>query len=195
MGEQKTGVAGKRFRPVATDTFPRKAGRNPSSKGRVRTGRKKMKNTSSQAASDRLLCRELFRGLPAETSCAFEALQTRTSYPEGATLFVNDQKVPGVFVLHAGSVELSEPGGQGKSGKSRIAFPGEILEVPATVAGDPCRVAAQTREPSEIGFIDRRAFENFLCRHNAAAFRLVQLLSNAVARAMDRARSLPVCAC
>ena len=152
-----------------------------------------MKNPRSQAVSNRFFCRELFRGLPAETR-AFQALQTRTLYPEGVTLFVEDQAMPGVFVLHAGSVELSESAG--KSGnRSRIALPGEILEVTATVAGDASRVAAQTREPTEIGFIDRKAFESFLCSHSAAAFRLVQLLSQAVVRAFDGARSIPACAC
>ena len=152
------------------------------------------KVTGSQPNSDRVLCRELFRGLPVETSCAFEALQTKTSYPGGVTLFARDQAVPGLFVLHTGSVELSDSSGQGKIRKSRIALPGEILEVTAAVGGDRCRVAAQTREPSEIGFIDRRAFESFLCGHSAAAFRLVQLLSHAVVRALERARSLPACA-
>lgn len=153
-----------------------------------------MKTTASRSTSERLLCAELLRGLPAETTSAFEAIQTRTSYPEGVILFVEDQAVPGVFVLHAGSLQLSESARLGKS-KSRIALPGEILQVKETVAGDPCRVAAQTREPSEIGFINREAFERFLCGHNAAAFRLVQLLSNAVSAAMERARSYPVCAC
>ena len=153
-----------------------------------------MKTTGSQSLSDRLLCREFLRGLPAETAGAFEAIQTRTSYPEGAILFVEDQTAPGVYVLYAGSVQILEPVGQGRA-QSRIALPGEILQVTASVGGDPCRVAAQTREPSEIGFIDRKSFERFLCGHSAAAFRLVQLLSRAVAGVLERARSLPACVC
>ena len=189
--QKKSGAA----QPAADGRVCSRRGRtDPALKTRTGRRSKNMKTTASRPVLERLLCAELFRGLPVETTSAFEAIQTRTSYPEGFTLFAKDQNVPGVFVLYAGSVQLSEPERAGK-GKSRIAFPGEILQVKETVAGDTCRVAAQTCEPSEIGFIDRAAFEGFLCGHSAAAFRLVQLLSNAVAVAMERARSFSVCSC
>lgn len=135
------------------------------------------------------LChKDLFRGLPAGAAELFNALQVTTSYPPGATLFVEDQLASGIFVLHTGSVGLAESLTEAKSPGSSIARPGEILGLPAALTACPYRAAAQTLEPSEIGFVDREKLSSFLCAHGAVGFRLVQLLSTALTQALDQVR-------
>ncbi|HEV2177384.1 MAG TPA: cyclic nucleotide-binding domain-containing protein [Terriglobia bacterium] len=119
---------------------------------------------------------------------AFDALQARTLYPAGATLFVEDELASGIFILHAGSVKLAESLTDAKSLGSRIAWPGEILGLPAALTACPYRAAAQTLEPSEIGFVDREKFSSFLCEYGVVGFRLVQLLSTALTTALDQVR-------
>jgi CRP-like cAMP-binding protein len=133
----------------------------------------------------------LFDGLPAASREAFQAIRVRRSYPAGARLFARGQAASGIFIVHAGRVKLSERPGEGKPLSSRIAGPGEILGLAAAVSGDCHQMEAQTLEPSEIGFIDREDLMYFLRAHGAAAFRLVQLLSQRLDAALEFARLLP----
>lgn len=133
---------------------------------------------------------DLFRDLPAATRQAFERLEERSSYPQGATLFVEDQLGSGVFILREGSVRLAHSFAPGAAVSAVIALPGEILGVAATVSGEPYESAAQTIEPSQVGFVSRRSLMEFLREQNAVAFRLVQLLSDAMNSTLDRSRLL-----
>jgi CRP-like cAMP-binding protein len=138
-----------------------------------------------------LIYEDLFRDLPPATLEAFHAIEVRKPYPAGARLFLRGQVASGVFILHAGSVTLSESTADERPPSSRLALPGEILGVAATVSGDRHQLDAQTVEPSEIGFIDREDLMYFLRTHGAAAFRLVQLLSHTLDAALEYARLLP----
>jgi CRP-like cAMP-binding protein len=140
-----------------------------------------------------LHCRDLFAGLPAATADVFNSLQVRTSYPQGATLFHEHQSANGVFVVRTGSVKLAEFGEEGQSLRSRIAGPGEILALPAALIACPYRASAQLLEPSEIGFVDREKFSNFLCEHGPVGLRLVRLLSRALTNALDQVRGALTC--
>lgn len=132
--------------------------------------------------------KDLFAGLPTGTADVFNSLQVRTSYPRGATLFHEDQSAEGIFVVRTGSVKLAESGEVGRSLRSKIAGPGEILGLPAALIACPYRTAAQLLEPSEIGFVDREKFSTFLCEHGAVGLRLVRLLSRALTNALDQVR-------
>ena len=138
-----------------------------------------------------LIYEDLFRDLPPVTREAFQAIEVRKSYPAGSQLFLSGQTASGIFIVHTGSVTLSESCSEGRSPSSRIALPGEIVGVAATVSGDRHQLEACTVEPSEIGFIEREDLMYFLRTHGAAAFRLVQLLSHTLDAALEYARLLP----
>jgi CRP/FNR family cyclic AMP-dependent transcriptional regulator len=138
-----------------------------------------------------LLYEDLFGDLPAASREAFQAIAIRRPYPAGVQLFVRGQAASGIFIVLTGRVNLSECLTQGKPLSSRIAGPGEILGVAATVSGDCHQLEAQTLVPSEIGFIDREDLMYFLRVNGAAAFRLVQLLSHRLDAALEHARLLP----
>lgn len=136
-----------------------------------------------------LRSQDLFADLAPRVAQTFGALELRTSYPQATTLFVEDQQASGIFVIHRGRVKLVKSPREEECPSPRIAGPGEILGIPASLAAHPYQSTAQTTEPSDIGFIDCRAFSSFLGAHGDVAFRLVQLLSAALALALDQARS------
>jgi CRP/FNR family transcriptional regulator len=135
---------------------------------------------------------EVFRDLDSEALEAFQALQARSFHPAQSMLFAEGQTAAGVFSLRAGKVRLFMSGPAGERLTSRTAQPGEILGVTEGVSGDSYKMSAETLAASEVGFINREAFLQFLCAHGVVAFRLVQLLSNQVDSSYEQLRSLAV---
>ncbi|MFI5071875.1 MAG: Crp/Fnr family transcriptional regulator, partial [Terriglobales bacterium] len=70
---------------------------------------------------DRLFCN---LSLPAVQKLG--AITSASSYPKGATLFVEGQLPRGVFILCSGRVKLSTTSADGKTLIVRIADPGEV---------------------------------------------------------------------
>ena len=133
--------------------------------------------------------RDLFSELAAETELAFQSLQETFSYPANTTLFVQGQIATGVFVVLKGEVKLSEARGDSGSAASRLAGPGEILGILATVAAGRYGATAETLEPSEIGLINDDSFSSFLRDHHTFTYRLVQLLSHGLNTTFDQLRT------
>ena len=71
---------------------------------------------------DRLFC-----NLPPAAVQRLSAITSASSYPKGATLFVEGQAARGVFILCSGRVKLSTSSTDGKTLIVRIADPGEVL--------------------------------------------------------------------
>src|SRR6201987_4217406 len=106
---------------------------------------------------DRLFC-----NLPPAAVQRLSEITSASSYPKGATLFVEGQAARGVFILCAGRVKLSTSSADGKSLIVRIAEPGEVLGLPATVTGKLYELTADVLEPTQANFIARTDFLNFL---------------------------------
>ena len=82
--------------------------------------------------SERLFC-----DLPAAALQTFESIKYATAYPKGAVLFVEGQAPRGIFVLCKGRVKMSICATDGKTLIVKIAEPGEVLGLSATVSGKP----------------------------------------------------------
>ena len=67
----------------------------------------------------------LFCNLPTPAAQKLAAITSASSYPKGATLFVEGQLPRGVFILCSGRVKLSTTSADGKTLIVRIAEPGE----------------------------------------------------------------------
>jgi CRP/FNR family transcriptional regulator, cyclic AMP receptor protein len=141
-------------------------------------------------ASPGLNINEVFSGLGPEALKVFQELQVKSSYPPRTTLFAEGQTPTGIFFLGAGKVTLFMSGPAGQRVISRTSQPGEILGVTEGVSGDSYRMSAETLTSSEVGFINREAFLQFLREHGVVAFRLVQLLSNRIDSSYEQLRSL-----
>jgi len=98
-------------------------------------------------------------------------------YPKGSLLFVEGEQPRGVFVLCSGRTKLTMSSSEGKRLITKIAEPGEIIGVSASILGTPYEVTAETVEPSQVNFIRREDFLKFLTSNSDACMNAAQQLS------------------
>ena len=118
------------------------------------------------------------------------AITAASSYPKGATLFVEGQAARGVFILCAGRVKLSTCSADGKTLIVRISDSGEVLGLPATVTGTPYELTAEVLEPAQVNFIARTDFLNFLRENGEVGLRVAQQLGETYHAAIAEMRSI-----
>lgn len=134
---------------------------------------------------DRLFC-----DLPPDAMRMLASITSPSTYPKGAVLFVQGQPARGVFVVCTGRVKLSVSSATGKTMILRVAEPGEVVGLPASLSGQPYGVTAEVLEPTQANFIARAQFLQFLRQHGEAALRVAQLLSDIYHSAYEEIRAL-----
>ena len=134
---------------------------------------------------DRLFC-----NLPPAALQRLAAITSASSYPKGATLFVEGQSPRGVFILCSGRVKLSTSSADGKTLILRISEPGEVLGLPATVTGKPYELTADVIEPTQANFISRQDFLLFLREHGEVGLRVAQQLGETYHSAIAEMRTI-----
>ena len=134
---------------------------------------------------DRLFC-----NLPPPVMQRLAAITSPSSYPKGATLFVEGQVSRGVFILCSGRVKLSATSADGKTLIVRIADQGEVLGLPATVTGKPYELTAEVVEPTQANFITRQEFLNFLREQGEVGLRVAQQLGETYHSAIAEMRTI-----
>src|SRR5271166_4940287 len=134
---------------------------------------------------DRLFC-----NLPQAALQRLSTITSASSYPKGATLFVEGQAGRGVFILCNGRVKLSTSSVDGKTLIVRISDPGEVLGLPATVTGKSYELTADVLEPALVNFIWRIDFLEFLRENGEVAFRVAQQLGETYHTAIAEMRSI-----
>ncbi len=122
---------------------------------------------------DRLFC-----NLSPTAVQSLDEIKSLAVYPKGALIFVQGQPCRGVFVLCTGRVKLTVCSRNGKALILRIADPGEILGLSATLSGKPYSMRAETQVPCELNFIKREDFLQFLHNHGDACIRVAQQLAS-----------------
>jgi CRP/FNR family transcriptional regulator, cyclic AMP receptor protein len=141
-----------------------------------------------------LICRlrseRFFCDLPQGALNAFEKIKYPSSYPQGAVLFVEGQAPRGMYVLCSGRVKLSTTSRDGKTLILRIAQPGEVLGLHATVSGKAYELTAETLQASQLNFVRREDFLHFLQEHGEACLKAAQHLSQNCQTAYELIRSL-----
>ncbi|MGE0883433.1 MAG: Crp/Fnr family transcriptional regulator [Blastocatellales bacterium] len=137
----------------------------------------------------RFCAERLFRDLPASILHSFDAIKTLSLYPKGATLFVEGQQPRGVFVLCAGRVKLTESSPEGKTVIVRLAEPGEVLGLSATISGDLYHLTAETTEPCQADFVRREDFLRYLREQPEVCLRVIEMLSEILRAAHVQIRS------
>ncbi len=117
-------------------------------------------------------------------------ITSASSYPKGATLFVEGQSPRGVFILCAGRVKLSTSSIDGRTLIVRISETGEVLGLSATITGTPYELTADVIEPTQANFISRTDFLNFLHEHGEVSLRVAQQLGETYHAAIAEMRSI-----
>lgn len=131
-----------------------------------------------------------FCNLPTASMKDFEAVKYTSVYPAGAVLFLEKQDPRGVFVVCSGEVKLSFSSSAGKTLILKIAKPGDILGLMATVTGSPYEVTAETLYPSQVIFVRREDFIRFLAKHPEANAEVVKQLSASYLGACEQLRTV-----
>ena len=140
--------------------------------------------------SCKMRAEHIFCDLPPTALHSFEAIKYATAYPKGAVLFVEGQAPRGIFVLCKGRVKLSICSTEGKTLILKIAEPGEVLGLSATVSGKTYELTAETIDPCQVNFVKREDFLRFLKEHADACFRVAEQLSDKYNTACREIRSL-----
>ena len=140
--------------------------------------------------SCKMRAEHIFCDLPANALHSFEAIKYATAYPKGAVLFVEGQAPRGIFVLCKGRVKLSICSTDGKTLILKIAEPGEVLGLSATVSGKTYELTAETIDPCQVNFVKREDFLHFLKDDVEACFKVAEQLSEKYHNACKEAGSL-----
>ena len=119
----------------------------------------------------------VFCNLPHASLENLDQIKYTSVYPKGSLLFVEGEQPRGVFVLCSGRAKLTMSSAEGKRLITKIAEPGEIIGVAASMLGKPYEVTAETVEPSQVNFIRRDDFLKFLSTHSDACMNAAQQLS------------------
>ena len=125
-----------------------------------------------RSRSDNFFC-----SLEPKTLRSLEAMSFVTAYPEESSLFVEGQAPRGIYVLCRGRVKLSVVSADGKTLILRIAQPGEVLGLSASVLGRAHEMTAETLSPCQVNFIKRDDFLRFLREDSEACLRVAEQLS------------------
>ena len=111
-------------------------------------------------------------------------------YPRGSVLFVEGQRPRGVHVLCEGRAKVSIASADGKTLVLRIAQPGELLGMNATLTGQPYGATVETLERCRIGFIPREDLLKLLDRDKKACLGVAQALSRKLSAVVEHTRLL-----
>ena len=131
-----------------------------------------------------------FCNMTAATVAAMDGIKFTGVYPKGSLLFVEGEQPRGLFILCSGRAKLTTSSTEGKTLIVKIAGPGEILGVSATMLGKPYELSAETLEPSQLNFIKRDDFLRFVGLNAEACMHTVQQLSEKYHSAQREIRSL-----
>src|SRR5581483_487199 len=141
-----------------------------------------------------LICKlrsdSFFCGLPRPALESLDKIKYTAAYPQGAVLFVEGQMPRGIYMLCKGRVKMSTTSSDGKTLILKIAQPGEVLGLHATVSGSPYEITAETAQPCQLNFIKREDFLHFLEEHGDACLKAAQHLSKDCQSAYQQIRSL-----
>ena len=140
--------------------------------------------TDCNVRQDRMFC-----NLGPETLAFLDGIKFTGIYPKGSMLFVEGELPRGVFILCSGRVKLTTSSSEGKTLIVKITEVGEILGASSTILGKPLEVSAETMEPSQLNFIKKDDFLNFLRTHAEVCIHTAQQLSEKYQAAQRDLRS------
>jgi CRP/FNR family transcriptional regulator len=131
----------------------------------------------------------LFCNMDARLVQKLNAIKSTAVYPETAVLFVEGQQPRGVFVVCSGRAKLSTASKAGKTIITKIAGPGEILGLEASISNYPYEVTAEMMEPGQANFIARDTLLELIGSEREVALKVAQLLSHNYFSAHDEIRT------
>lgn len=136
-----------------------------------------------------------FCNLSPATLQSFKAIKIMSTYPKGARLFIEGQPSEGVFMLCRGRAKLTMHSRNGKALILRVAVPGEVLGLSATVSNFVHETTAEAIEPCQVNFVRKSDFCRFLNQNADAAMNAIQQLSQRYSTAHAQIRAIGLSSC
>lgn len=113
----------------------------------------------------------------AEFSRALEAYSSRVACDDDRTLFRQGDSPVGLYLILSGIVEAVVHADNGKPAAFFDANPGSILGLPAVLCNRPYSLSARAREGSDVRFVDRESFEDFMTTCPEASLAVLEILA------------------
>ncbi|HUO59373.1 MAG TPA: cyclic nucleotide-binding domain-containing protein [Candidatus Acidoferrales bacterium] len=128
--------------------------------------------------------------MPQDALEAFNGMKSEAIFAKGSVLFAEGRPARGAYVLCDGRAKISITSENGKRLMLRIAGPGEILGLGASLSGTPYEVTAELLDTSQVAFLQRKDLVKFLRDHRECCMHVVQMLSGDLHAAYERVRSI-----
>jgi CRP/FNR family transcriptional regulator len=120
----------------------------------------------------------------------FDEIKEQAVLGKGALLFSEARPSRGVYILCEGRAKLSICAENGKKLMLRVAGPGEILGLGATLSGDNYEVTAELLDTAQVVFVKRKDLLKFLRTNPSICMEVVRRLSEDLHGAYERVRSI-----
>jgi CRP-like cAMP-binding protein len=117
---------------------------------------------------------------------ALEGISSRMAVAKGKVLFQPGEAGRGVFLLRKGRVRLSLPAAGRKQLPYRIAGPGNILGLPATLSHSPYSLTAENLADCELGFAPAEDVLDLLSKRGDLCFQAVEIMAHEVRKLRKR---------
>jgi CRP/FNR family transcriptional regulator len=132
----------------------------------------------------------IFCRLPQSTLTQLNSLRMSAFYPRGAILFVQGESPRGLFIFCSGQAKLSSNSKDGQSITFRRVERGEVVGLSNVISNEPYLASAETLEPSQVSFIPRLLFLQFLRANPDVALGVARHLSMELHRAWEQTNLL-----
>lgn len=127
--------------------------------------------------------------LSSEARTELSAITSNKSYATGSQLFVCEQAPVGIFIIGSGRVNLLICPSQGTPFRLATARSGELLGLIPTLASLPHRTCAQAEETTEVRFIPRLRFREFLAKHGEVLLHIAEQICLSYDQAFRKLRT------
>ena len=119
---------------------------------------------------------------------ALESRQQLQRFPPGKLLFREGDEARGVYIIHAGEVDLLLQSKNGQVKPFIVAEPGSILGLSCVVSRNPHDCTALARNHCDIGFVEAADFLQLLDESPAVWFTVLRHMSQDLNSCYDSMR-------
>jgi CRP/FNR family transcriptional regulator len=131
-----------------------------------------------------------FRDMSPDAILGFDEIKEQSVLGKGALLFAEGRPPRGVYILGEGRAKLSICSEGGKRIMLRVAGPGEVLGLGATLSGEAYEVTAELMDSAAVIFVKRKDLLKYLRNHPPVCMDVVRRLSDDLHGAYERVRSV-----
>jgi len=132
----------------------------------------------------------LFCQLPHAALSTLNSLRQTSIYPKGVMLFVEGQPTRGLYIMCSGEAKLYVNSAEGQSLTLRVVEHGEVLGLSSLIGDERYPVTAETLCPSQVSFIPRLEFLQFMRANADVALHVAKHLSMELSKAWKQTRML-----